>query len=243
MREHCAKGANRRLAEAPGGSYFDIDRRHIAEKTNWHPPPCPPYTVPMAGSDDRSLERLRETTIDRLTSSYSHDLLAETEYMERLEAANTALTHGELRNLIVDLPALPAVKPSSPPESPLHQADLPSVTDSAPEQSTFVAVFSGVDKKGVWTAPKTMNVIAVFGGGDIDLRDAVLPREGLTIRAVAALGGVDIIVSEDMNVEVSGAGILGAFEGNANRSTPHPDAPTIRVTGVAVLGGVEVKVK
>jgi hypothetical protein len=55
-------------------------------------------------------------------------------------------------------------------------------------------------------------------------------------------GGVEVIVPPGMNVESHGIGILGGFEHAPDRS-PDPTAPTLRVTGLAVMGGVDITVR
>jgi hypothetical protein len=56
-------------------------------------------------------------------------------------------------------------------------------------------------------------------------------------------GGVDVIVPPGMNVECHGVGILGGFDQTGEGQPRDPTAPTLRVTGVALMGGVEVTVR
>jgi hypothetical protein len=201
----------------------------------------------MSDSQYESLERLREHVIEQLSTGYSRDFLSEHEFEQRLETATAASTHSELRSLILDLPAAgspnpPAVAGEHSPASRTREA-FPINRGEVPRESTVIAIFSGADRKGVWDPPKTLNVVAIFGGSDIDLREASLPPGGITINVVAMFGGVDIIVPEGMNVEISGAGIFGAFEGKRRKSPAIPGAPTVKVEGAAIFGGVEVKFK
>ena len=212
---------------------------------------CSRYTAGMSdspsGSHGNSLERLREHVIEQLSTSYSRDFLSEEEFEQRLETATAAGNHADLRMLLVDLP--PAGAPNAPSvrdeTSPDVRAEklFPTNRGEVTEENTLIAVFSGADRKGVWDPPKRLNAIAFFGGSDIDLREVRFPPGGMTITAVAVFGGVDIIVPEGINVEISGAGIFGAFEGKKRSSPPVPGAPTIKVEGVAFFGGVEVKFK
>lgn len=201
----------------------------------------------MSDSTNDSLERLREHVIEQLSTGYSRDFLSEHEFEQRLETATAASTHSELRSLLVDLPLAgspnpPAVSEAQQPAARTRDA-FPINRGEVASESTVIAIFSGADRKGVWTPPRTLNVIAIFGGSDIDLREVSFPPGGLTINVVAMFGGVDIIVPEGINVEVSGAGIFGAFEGRKRTSQPIPGAPTVKIDGVAVFGGVDVKFK
>ncbi len=193
-------------------------------------------------ADPASLERLRERVIDQLTAGYSRDLLSEGEFEERLRNANEAESHAELRSLIGDVPLDMSQAPARSEEA---DEELPIALNhgQVEDESSLIAIFSGTDRKGVWDAPKSLNALALFGGSDIDFREARIPPEGVTIHAVAMFGGVDIVVPEGVNVKISGAGIFGAFEAKKRRRRIIPGAPTIKVDGVAFFGGVEVKFK
>ena len=201
----------------------------------------------MSDATNDSLERLRERVIEQLSNGYSHDLLSEEEFEQRLDTATGANSHADLRGLIFDLPV--AGSPNAPAVADGGALGR-SARDSFPinrgevtAESSVIAIFSGSDRTGVWAPPKTLNVVAMFGGSDIDLRDAELPPGGMTITAVAMFGGIDIVVPEGINVVVSGAGIFGAFEGRKRKTPAIPGAPTIKVEGVAIFGGVEVTFK
>ena len=59
-----------------------------------------------------------------------------------------------------------------------------------------------------------------MGGVDIDLTKATFADRVVTITAVAIMGGIDIVVPEDITVQVNGVGFMGAFEDNANQRGP-----------------------
>ena len=205
----------------------------------------------MSNGSDSSVERFREEVIEKLSSSYARDHLNQHEFEQRVEQATAAGTHGELRKLLMDLPPAGTPDPLVPfGESSSQSANLAVgrerylINDSdAATESTVIAIFSGAERKGVWDAPKNLNVVAMFGGSDIDLREARIPAGGLAINVAALFGGVDIIVPDDLNVEVSGAGIFGGFGGKNHRGSSDPRTPTVKITGVAIFGGVEVKIK
>ena len=58
------------------------------------------------------------------------------------------------------------------------------------------------------------------------------------------MGSIEIVVPPGMYVEVNGLGVVGSFEGNSGAARPPEGGkPWVRVTGVAVLGDVDVQVK
>jgi len=84
---------------------------------------------------------------------------------------------------------------------------------------------------------------AVFGGYDIDLRNAEMHGNEVTLDARAVFGGVDIKVPDHWAVEIKGAPIMGAFEDKTRAPRPEPGAEPKKliVSGIAIFGGVEVK--
>ncbi|MBT9557959.1 MAG: protein kinase, partial [Myxococcales bacterium] len=102
---------------------------------------------------------------------------------------------------------------------------------------TVLAIFSGSKLDGRFVAADAFRPVSVFGGIEIDLREATLPYR-VEIRCLAVFGGVEIIVPPDVNVDVAGHGIFGGFSRPRNRPPLQPDRPTIVVSGFALFGGV-----
>lgn len=81
---------------------------------------------------------------------------------------------------------------------------------------------------------------AVMGGCEIDLRHASMPEgRAAVIDTFAFWGGIEIRVPDDWEVVSQGSAALGGFVNNA-RSQPGAKRRLV-VTGLAVMGGVEVK--
>jgi hypothetical protein len=86
--------------------------------------------------------------------------------------------------------------------------------------------------------------LGVLGGTSLDFRDALLGPGITDLNVLVALGGVDIIVPPEMAVDVNGMAVLGGFEHETDTPLRHdPNLPTLRVQGLAVLGGVNVEVR
>jgi hypothetical protein len=97
-----------------------------------------------------------------------------------------------------------------------------------------------VDRGGAWVVPPRHSVVAVLGGVQLDLREARFSQREVTIDVFTLMGGVDITVGEDVEVDVSGFGIMGGFDHRAT-GPGLPGAPKIRVVGLALMGGVNVR--
>jgi Domain of unknown function (DUF1707)/Cell wall-active antibiotics response 4TMS YvqF len=179
-----------------------------------------------------------------------HDAMAEgrltvNELEERLDKVYAAKTFGDLEPLLRDLPVgnqapqftLPAPIPEMSPVA------MPSNRIGGRGTSTgAVAIMSGTDRKGPWIVPPTFTSFAMMGGIEIDLTLARFEEAETTIQAFAFMGGIDIYVPEDIVVQVNGTGFMGAFENHAlNQAQPRPGVPLVKITGLAVWGGVDVK--
>jgi predicted membrane protein len=96
--------------------------------------------------------------------------------------------------------------------------------------------------KTVVTTPdfKGGQVTAVMGGCEIDLRRASMPESRpAVVDTFAFWGGIEIKVPDDWEVVSHGNAVLGGFVNNAR---PLPGARRrLVVTGLAIMGGVEVK--
>jgi hypothetical protein len=195
------------------------------------------------GYRELSMEGLREAVMDELAVQYSRSNIGMEEYDERCGKAAGSNARGELIGLVEDLPAI---------ESPRDpgRADLPAVAGAnavyrlnrgrVPERDVVFNVFSGSDRKGVFNAPRSLQVFNVFGGSDIDLSQAALPPEGCVINVICVFGACDIKLPRGVNVDVRGIGVFGGF-GKRAEDTDDPAAPLVRVNGIAVFGGCDVK--
>jgi len=96
--------------------------------------------------------------------------------------------------------------------------------------------------KTVVTTPdfKGGQATAVMGGCEIDLRHASMPEgRPALLDTFAFWGGIEVKVPDDWEVVSQGNAVLGGFVNNA-RSLPGARRRLV-VTGLAIMGGVEVK--
>jgi hypothetical protein len=112
------------------------------------------------------------------------------------------------------------------------------------EQGFIVAIMGGSARKGRWSPARKNYSIAVMGGCELDFREAVMGPGVTELQVFTLCGGVEVIVPPGLNVESHGIAIMGGFEHRGDDyHNPDPHAPTLRITGVAIMGGVEVTVR
>ncbi|GAA1100591.1 DUF1707 SHOCT-like domain-containing protein [Kitasatospora arboriphila] len=199
----------------------------------------PAVAAPVAEADLRCSDADRERVADLLRDAYAEGRLTVEEHSERIEAAYAAKTFGDLVPLTRDLPAATEGAPLSMVKPPLQQqrAPLPPARQEAP---TMVAVFGGAERKGRWRVGPHLKAVAVFGGVEIDLTDAVFESPEVVIEVTAIFGGVDIKVPENVSLHGGGVGIFGGFSVR-EQTAADPYAPVVRVKGAAIFGGCEAK--
>ena len=182
-----------------------------------------------------ALRHRRELTIARLCEHFARDHLLPEELEELIDRAHQAKSLATLDQLLEGLPELPSEQPG-----PGTAVTGPVDRDS---QAVVVAMMSGVERKGAWTPSETNYVVAVMGGSVLDFREARLPPGDTQVVVFAMMGGVEIIVPPGLRVESNGIGIMGAFEHAGDAGDSGRGGPVLRISGLAMMGAVEIKVR
>jgi hypothetical protein len=187
-------------------------------------------------SDIVAVRDARERAIAQLSEAFSDDRIGVEDLERRLALAHRAASVGEVEQIVCDLADdTPSTAMAS---SPSSQADL------ARRYERIAAVLGGVERGGPWVVPRRLQVLAVFGGVALDLREAVFLPGVTEIHVVAALGGVQVIVPQSLAVDVCGTAILGGFAHLDRTRVPFdPARPLLRIHGRATLGGVAVEAR
>ena len=95
---------------------------------------------------------------------------------------------------------------------------------------------------------RRITAIGIMGGAELDFREAVFQPGVTEVHAFAFWGGVEILVPPHVRLESTGIGIMGGFDsgseaGDEAAEAGDPLAPVLRITGVALMGGVEISVR
>lgn len=115
---------------------------------------------------------------------------------------------------------------------------LPSHGDETSDTLELVAIFDGIELKNRSNAFRGGTVLAWFGGIAVDLSEATLaPDARLDVRAV--IGGVAIKVPPGWRIDAETSSLIGGIDVRAARPDD-PDAPTLVVRVMTVIGGVSI---
>ncbi|MFI0770076.1 DUF1707 domain-containing protein [Streptomyces sp. NPDC021218] len=188
----------------------------------------------------RASDAERERIAEVLREAVAEGRLDMEEFDERLNAAYTARTHGELEPLVRDLPVPGGAAPAPP--APADPGGWRERIGGTPTSSMGIAIMGGFQRKGTWTVPRRFTAFTLMGGGEIDLREARFEDREVVIRCFALMGGVQITVEPGVDTHVSGIGIMGGFD-HSGGVEGEPGAPRVTVTGLALFGGVSVERK
>lgn len=109
---------------------------------------------------------------------------------------------------------------------------------AADEVNSF-NVFSGSNLSTSSQTFKGGSITAVFGGADVDLRQAGL-APGAQLDVFAAFGGVEVKVPSDWQVVVRGLPIFGGIDNKA-KAPISENAPMLEVNATVIFGGVDIK--
>ncbi|TDD63139.1 DUF1707 and DUF2154 domain-containing protein [Actinomadura darangshiensis] len=185
----------------------------------------------------RASDADRDEVADRLREALAEGRITPEEHAERIDAVYSAKTYADLEPVLSDLPSEEAPRPRVD-----LRKDQQALPPPPPQSPNLVAIFSGVERKGRWLVEPTTNVSCVFGGVDLDFRQAVLSQGEVNVNVTCVFGGVNIVVPPGVRVIASNTAV---FSGNdlPEDDTADPDAPVIRITGMLLFGGVSVKRK
>ena len=216
-------------------------------------PPASPEPDPLAEAMRmRASDADREKVASVLRDAYVEGRLTAVEHEERLAAVYQATTYGELIPVMRDLPVPPGtlavptanslqVRPAHLPVSG-NSSDAGIVVNAGmanQAESNMVAIFGAFERKGAWTVPAEMSATCVFGGGELDLSEAVLTSMETTITAACIFGGLEITVPHGMAVRCEAIGIFGGSE--VPKDAILDGAPILIVKGAAIFGGIEIR--
>ena len=198
--------------------------------------------------DMRASDAERERVAETLREAVAEGRLEMDEFEQRLDATFKARTHGELVPLVRDLPvAGGSARPvtGAVAERSGSSSDWPARIGGTATSSGAFAFWGGFSRKGRWTVGPKFTAFAMWGGGEIDLREAHFAEREVVIRCFTIMGGIQVTIPPDLDAQVGGLGIMGGFgeHSKIEDEEPAPGSPRVKITGFALMGGVGVERK
>jgi len=159
-----------------------------------------------------------------LAAALGDGRLTHDEHSERVAAALSARTLGELAVLTGDL--------ASPADQPVRVDD----------GSVVGGLFGTHVRNGRWVVPPVLTCTAVCGEVEVDFREALMQERHVVLYAYALGGRVRLIVPAGVEVIMGGTVLLGRRRGATAAELPaNTDVPVIEVRSFVVAGEVLVR--
>jgi len=103
-----------------------------------------------------------------------------------------------------------------------------------------IAVFGGRNQRVTSSRFAGADLTALFGGYELDLRDAEVADRPARISAIAMFGGVEIIVPRGWNVRLDALPVFGGVEDERPRREEDHEEIDLVLTGFVAFGGISV---
>lgn len=175
----------------------------------------------MSGElEKRASDAEREQAIVRLREASAEGRLTLEELADRAALAYHARSQAELARLTEDLPA-PAF-PSS---------------RRKPVRWTFAAIGEPT-RRGRWRIAGRTTVVMGIGDCHLDLCEAELDGEEVTVTVAQLIGDTTIVVPHHVDVELSGLLLIGSKSDSGPAEDVAPSLPPVRVFGL--IGELQV---
>jgi hypothetical protein len=197
--------------------------------------------MPVA-PQDRPLDALREETVDQLIMNYGHGHLSREAFERRLDEALDTKSHERLIELTRDLDLQADRTYTQQKKAELGIRVDTSAAARLDETENMINVLGGNTRKGAWDVPHAIRIFNVLGGAELDFTDARFTADTTYITVFCLFGGVNIRVRDGMRTVSKAVCILGGVD-NRGGTTTDPNAPLLVIEGLALFGGVDIRVK
>jgi hypothetical protein len=162
----------------------------------------------------------RERTAQQLQQAFAEGRLTQPELEDRLGAALSAKTYGDLLGLITDLPST--------------QPQVDDVVELASKNGN-------VKRSGDWAVPRRLRVASKYGSVELDFTEAVVPHQVVDIELDLTYGSAKIILPEGAVANVDAFQSDWGHPTSKVPSRPRPGVLCVVITGRAKYGGLTVR--
>jgi hypothetical protein len=174
----------------------------------------------VAGEVVRASDVDRERAIAALREHLAAGRLTLEEFTERVTATLAATTTSDLD---------------------VNLRELPVAERTRRRPTRFVlTVFGSTEREGRLRLRRRALCVSLFGNIDLDLRQAALEGDVITIFAVAAFAYLDVYVPEGIEVDLHGLTVGGRKSARGSDLTPLPGTPVVRVYALGLFSRMRV---
>ena len=174
----------------------------------------------MSGELVRASDDDRERAIASLREHLAAGRLTLEEFSERMSAALAATTTADL-------------------DAPLRE--LPVAARPRRRPTRFVlALFGSTEREGRLRLRRRALCVSLFGNVDLDLRQATLEGDLITVVAIAAFAALDVYVPEGVEIDLHGLTVFGHKDAQGSDVAPLPGTPLVRVYALGIFCGMDV---
>lgn len=103
----------------------------------------------------------------------------------------------------------------------------------------YIGILSGNEEKVQTDDFSGGDVYCIFGGIDLDLRQAEL-KEDAILNVYSIFGGGSILVSDNYKIVYNSTALFGGNDNKAN-TNPKKNSKTLTINCISVFGGTEIK--
>jgi hypothetical protein len=203
-----------------------------------------------------TLELDREDVVQKLCAAYARDQLTTSELEARMARVYQASDRAQLFSVLDGLPPLhvarlgeaPVPVPDLTPPGPAprresrpapRRSERPRGT--GPGEKRFVAIMSEVCKEGAWTPTPVIVANTIMGSLVLDFREAPIPIGGVDIYTDVIMGELKVILPPGLPADVDCSTFMGTVKDKSKAGVA--GAPTIRISGSTMMGGITVVTK
>ena len=171
----------------------------------------------------RASDAERERIVERLRDASAEGRLTLEEFVERMSTAFEARTQRELEQLIDDLPA----------------GNVGGVVSRRRPTRFLFSLFGSIERDERVRVQHRVTCLVAFGNIDLDLRQATLEGDVITIVLLGVFGAADVYVPEGVEVDFRGLSLFGHARANGNDPPPRPGTPLVRVFALSMWAGID----
>ena len=174
----------------------------------------------MSGELVRASDDDRNRAVVALRDHLATGRLTLEEFTERMSTALAAVNTGDLEPLLRDLPATAATRR---------------------KPTRFVpALFSSTRRDGRLRIRRRVLCLVGCGNIDLDLRQASLEGDVVTVIGIAACSALDVYVPEGVEVDLHGLSVFGHKNTRGLDKAPLPGTPLVRIYSFGLCSGIDV---